>query len=68
MPFAATWTDVEIITPREVSQRQISCDITQMWNLNNDFKIEIDSQTQKTNKQLPKGKTEVTDKLCVNCD
>ena len=73
MPFAAIWMDAEIITQREVRQRQISCDITQMWNLNNDtneliFKIKMDSQTQKTNTRPPKEKAEVRDKLSVNCD
>ena len=33
MPFAATWMDLEIIILSEVSQRQISYDITYMWNL-----------------------------------
>ena len=32
MSFAATWMDLEIITLSEVSQRQISYDITYMWN------------------------------------
>ena len=34
-PFAATWMDLEIIILSEVSQieRQISYDITYMWNL-----------------------------------
>ena len=30
MPFAATWMDLEIIILSEISQRQISCDITYM--------------------------------------
>ena len=39
-----------------------------MWNLENDtneliYKTEIDSQTQKTNIWLPKGKGEARDKL-----
>ena len=34
MPFAATWMDLEIIILS--SQRQISYDITYMWNLKND--------------------------------
>ena len=39
----------------------MSYDITYMWNLKNNtneliYKTEIDSQTQKTNLQLPKGK------------
>ena len=33
MPFAATWMDLEIIIQSEVSQRQISYDITYMLNL-----------------------------------
>ena len=52
MPSTATWMDLEIITLSEVSQteRQISCDITYMWNLKNDtseliYKTETDSQT-----------------------
>ena len=32
MPFAAAWMDLEIILS-EVSQRQIPCEITYMWNL-----------------------------------
>ena len=34
--FAATWMDLEIITPSEVKserERQISHDFTYMWNL-----------------------------------
>ena len=63
MPFVATWMDLEIIILSEVSQteRQISYDITYMWNLKNDtneliYKIETDSQTSKTYSWLPKGK------------
>ena len=33
MPFAATWRQLEIIVPSEISQRQMSYDITYMWNL-----------------------------------
>ena len=35
MPFAATWMELEMIILSEVSQtdRQISYDITYMWNL-----------------------------------
>ena len=33
MPFAARWMDLEMIILSEVSQRQISYDITYMWNL-----------------------------------
>ena len=50
MPFAATWMDLEIIILSEVSQRQISYDITFTWNLKYDAnelicKAKIDSQT-----------------------
>ena len=33
MLFAATWMDLEIIILSEISQRQISYEITKMWNL-----------------------------------
>ena len=36
MPFAATWMDLDIITVSEGNQRQISYDITYMWNLKYD--------------------------------
>ena len=57
--FAAMWTDLEIIILSKVRERQISHDITYMWNPKNDtneliYKTEIDSQTQKTNLWLPK--------------
>ena len=52
MPFATTWMDLEIVIPSEISQieRQISYDITYMWNLKNVtnefiYKSEIESQT-----------------------
>ena len=53
--------DLEIIIPSEASQRQISDDITHMWNLQYDtneltYKTERDSQTWKPNlRLLPKG-------------
>ena len=63
MPFAATWMDLEIVILSEVSQtsreRQISYDITYMWNLKkygtNEliYKTEIESQIYKTNLWLP---------------
>ena len=59
MIFAATWMKLEIIIISQVSQRQISYDITYMWNIKNDTNeliYKTDSQTQKTNLQLPKGK------------
>ena len=46
--FAATWIDLEIIILSEVSQRQISYDITYIWNLKKNntneliYKTEID--------------------------
>ena len=50
MPSAATWRQLEIIILSEVRERQISYDITYMWNLKNDtnelvYQTEIDSQT-----------------------
>ena len=62
MPFAATGMDPEIIILSEISQRR-----TNIWyrlyveSKKNDtneliYKTEIDSQTQKTNLWLPKGK------------
>ena len=38
MSFAAKWMDLEIIILSEVSQRNISYDITYMKNLKNDTK------------------------------
>ena len=62
MPFAATLMNLEITKLSEVSQteRQMPYDITYMWNLKYDtneliYKTETDSQTWKTNLQLPKG-------------
>ena len=50
MPVSPIWMDLEIITQSEVRQRQISYDITYMWNLKYDtndliYKRETDSQT-----------------------
>ena len=33
MVFASTWKDLEIIIVSEVRQRQMSHDVTHMWNL-----------------------------------
>ena len=33
MPFTATWTDLDITILSEVSQSQLSYDLTYMWNL-----------------------------------
>ena len=73
MPSAATWMDLEIIILSEVNQteKDIPCDITYMWNLKkNDtneliYKTKTDSQTQKTNLWLPRGKEERKDKLGI---
>ena len=62
MPFAAIWMDPENIILSEVSQTEKDkYYITYMWNLKNNtnesiYKTEADSQTQKTNLWLPKGK------------
>ena len=63
MPFAATWMDLEIIILSEVSQKKKDKYhmISLMWNLKYDtneliYETETDSQTQKTNLWLPKGK------------
>ena len=48
MPFSATWMDPELIILSKIHQRQISYDITYMWNLKyntNGFIYETDSQT-----------------------
>ena len=68
VPFAAIWMDLEIIVLSTINQtdreRQIY-DITQMWNhQKNDtneltYKIEIDSQTQRTNVWLPKSRASI---------
>ena len=51
MPFAATWMNLDIIILSEVSQRerQVSYDITYMWNLKSNtnemiYKRKTDSQ------------------------
>ena len=59
MPFAATRMDLEIIILSEVSQRQISYAITYVWTLKgstDELVYKTDSQAQKTNVRLPKGK------------
>ena len=61
MPFAATWLDPGIIILSETSQTKINMIITYTWNLKIDTnelinKTEMDSQAQKTNLWLPKGK------------
>ena len=62
MPFAATWMKLEIVILSKLDRkRQILYDIIYMWYLKNNtnesiYKTETDSQTQKTNLWLPKGK------------
>ena len=61
MPFAATWMDLEIIILSEVRERQISHDTTYMWNQKYDtnkliYKTETDSQTQRIDLWLPRGR------------
>ena len=71
MPFEATWMDMEIIILNEVSQtekdkyRMISliCGILKKKTNELIYKTETDSQTQKTNLWLPKGKGGGKDKL-----
>ena len=53
MPFAATWMDLGIIILSGVREREISYDIIGPWNLKYNtneliYKIETDSQTQRT--------------------
>ena len=63
MPFAATWTDLEIIILSEISPRKTNI-IYHSYvesNLKNNtneliYKTETDSQILKTNFWLPKGK------------
>ena len=43
MLFAATWMDLEIIILSGISERQISYDITYMWNLKKIYKFMITS-------------------------
>ena len=68
MPFAATWMDLEISILSEVKpdrEREISYDVTYMWNLKqtnkqtkqmNLFPKQKEAHRQKTNLWLPNGK------------
>ena len=52
------WIWRALCSVKEVKERQILCDITYMWNLNNNklvniTKKETDSKIQRTNQQLP---------------
>ena len=63
MPFAATWMALESIILSEISQTEkdkyhmisLTCGILKNDTSELIYKTEIDSQTQKTNLQLPKG-------------
>ena len=57
--FAAPWIDLEIIILSEIRQRQISYDITYMWNLKYDtnehiYETKTDSWAQRTQLGLPR--------------
>ena len=61
MPFLATWMEIEILTLSEVRKRKIPYDITYMWNLkygtdDHIYETETDSQTQRTDLWLLKGR------------
>ena len=62
MPFSAIWIDLEMIKISEVSrsERLISYDVTYVWNLKKKNKQKLisqtETQTQKTNLWLKKGK------------
>ena len=65
MPFAATWTQLEILILSEVSQkeRQVPYDSTHIWNLKHGtnepvYKTETDSQTWRTDVGFPRGRGE----------
>ena len=72
IPFGATWMDLEIIILSEVSQTEknkyhmtfLICGIQKNDTNELIYKTEIDSQTQKANLWLPKGK-QGRDKLGV---
>ena len=61
-PFAATWTQLEMIMlSKSEREKQIPYDITYMWNLKyntNEFiyKTETSSLTERTDLWLPKGR------------
>ena len=71
MSFAATWMQLAILILSEVSQKEkykIPYYSTYMWNLKygtneSICRTETDSQTQKTNLWLPRGRREGVDGL-----
>ena len=64
MPFVATWMELEtLILSKSQRERQIPYDIIYMWNLKYGtseliYETETDSQTQRTDLQLPRGRQE----------
>ena len=61
MQFTTAWMDLEILISKSERKRQISYDTTDMWNPKYSTdelidKKETDSQTQRTNLWLSKGK------------
>ena len=48
MLFSATWVDSEIIKLSEVRQRQISCNITYLWNLKKMIKVNLFEKWKQT--------------------
>ena len=62
MPLAAIWIEMIILSEVSQTERRISYDVTYMWNLkkkntkNKTYFPNKDSQTQKTNLWLKKGK------------
>ena len=64
MPFAATWMDLENVIQSEVSQKEknkyhmilLICGIQKCGTDELIGKVEIESQMQRTNLWLPKGK------------
>ena len=63
MLFAATWMELEIIILSEVRRGSHLYDVTYMWSLKYDATeliYKTDSQIQKTNLWLPRGRLEVS--------
>ena len=48
LPFAAIWVDLEICHPKYVRNKQISYDITDMWNLKQNKQKSTNEQFYKT--------------------
>ena len=66
MPFAATWTDLELITPGEI-ERQIPYDSTYMWDLKKVIQVNVQGRNKFTDTENKRTVTKVkrvgTDKL-----